>query len=152
MPRMQAANIARGMVRVTRRAVAAGPIRSAVERIDPMAREDRPTETARASMNSSPTLRRPMPRAEASSGLTELRSSGRWIVATRPRVATLRTTTIGTVDAIDGEDRSEQDLLGGAGRGALGGVEIEEQCGQPGRRARARCRWRDPGSAPAGRR
>ena len=63
--------------RVRRSAVAAGPMSSAVERIDPMAMDDRPTETARASMNSRPTTRRLMPRAEASSALTELRSSGR---------------------------------------------------------------------------
>ena len=42
-----------------------------------MAIDDRPTETARASMNNKPTVRRLIPRAEASSGLTELRNSGR---------------------------------------------------------------------------
>ena len=63
-----------------------------------MAIEDRPTDTARASMNSRPTRRRPMPRADASSGLTELRSRGRWMAATRASVAALRAMTTGTVD------------------------------------------------------
>ena len=76
-PRMQAATIAVRRLRVRRTAVAAGPMSSAVERIDPMAMDERPTETASASMNSRPTMRRLIPRAEASSGLTELKSSGR---------------------------------------------------------------------------
>ena len=98
MPRPQAITIAVRRLRVTRRAVAAGPMSRAVERIDPTAMDDRPTETARESMNSRPTMRRLMPRAEASSALTELRKRGRWITPTTIRVATLRMTTVGTVD------------------------------------------------------
>ncbi len=64
-------------LRVTRRAVAAGPMSNAVERIDPMAIDDRPTATAMASMNTRPTARMRIPRAAASSLETELSSSGR---------------------------------------------------------------------------
>jgi hypothetical protein len=98
MPSAQAATIAVPIVLVTRSAVAAGPMSSAVERMVPMAMEDRPTDTARASMNSRPMRRRPMLRAEASSGLRELRSSGRWMAATRATVAALRAMTTGTVE------------------------------------------------------
>ena len=63
--------------RVNRNAVAAGPISSAVERMAPMASAERPTATARATMNSEPTTRTGTPRAAAASGLSELSSSGR---------------------------------------------------------------------------
>ena len=57
-PRTQAATMApRTILRVTRSAVAAGPMSRAVDRIDPMAMEDRPTATAMANMNSRPTQR-----------------------------------------------------------------------------------------------
>ena len=50
--------------RVSRSAVAAGPMRRAVERIEPMAIDDRPTATAIVNMNSRPThlVRTPGPR------------------------------------------------------------------------------------------
>jgi hypothetical protein len=58
---------------------------SAVERIEPMAMELRPTDTASASMNNSPTRRRPMPLAAASSALeNELSSRGGRITAITP--------------------------------------------------------------------
>ena len=52
----------------------------------------------------------------------------------RTRVAALRTATTGMVEGSTREDRAEQDLLGGPGRGALGRVEVEEECGQTGGR------------------
>ena len=48
-----------------------------MERIEPMAIEERPTATASESMNKRPTWRLRMPRAPARSGLIELNSSGR---------------------------------------------------------------------------
>ena len=62
---------------VNRSDVAAGPMSSAVERIEPMAIDDSPTAIAIASMNKMPTSRVRMPRAAARSGLIELNSSGR---------------------------------------------------------------------------
>ena len=97
-----------------------------------MAMEDRPTDTARASMNSRPMRRRPMPRADASSGLSELRSSGRWMTATRASVAALRPMTTGTVDESMVKIDPKRICWRGPGRRALGGVEVEEQRGQAG--------------------
>jgi len=54
-----------------------GPMRSAVERTDPMATEEIPTAIASVSINKSPTRRSPMPHAAASSLLRELNMRGR---------------------------------------------------------------------------
>ena len=99
-----------------------------------MAREDRPTDTARASMNS-----RPM-RAQADApGRRKLRADR----AQQQRPMDGRHQDEGCRaqhdddrdgGRVDGEDRSEQDLLGGTGGGAHGRVEVEEQRGQPGGR------------------
>ena len=84
---------------VSRTAAAAGPMSSAVDRMEPTAIEESPTDTAIAIMKSCPTRRRFTPRARASSALTELISSGRKIRAMTTRVAALITSTSGTVDA-----------------------------------------------------
>ena len=48
------------------------------------------------------------------------------------------------------EDRAEQDLLGRAGRGAGGRVQVQEQRGQPGRRAEHDAGREVPAARPAG--
>ena len=84
--------------RVSRNALAAGPMSKAVERMAPMASAERPTATARATMNREPTSRSGTPRAAAASGLNELRSKGRKMKATSPIAPTLQPTTTGTVE------------------------------------------------------
>ena len=70
---------------VSRSAVAAGPMSRAVERIEPMAIDERPTATAMATMNARPTHRVRIPRADASSGESDPSKSGRWMAANPPR-------------------------------------------------------------------
>ena len=62
---------------VIRRAAAAGPMSSAVDRIAPMVMADSDTAMARAARKAIPTRRVATPWARASSSLTELSSSGR---------------------------------------------------------------------------
>ena len=84
---------------VSRSALAAGPISSAVERMAPMASAERPTATARATMNSEPTSRTRTPRAAAASGLSELRSRGRKMKAISPSASSATDHDDGTVEA-----------------------------------------------------
>ena len=98
IPSSTAAPMAQPIRRVSRNALAAGPMSSAVERMAPMARAERPTATARATMKREPTSRRGTPRAAAASGLSELRSRGRKMNATRPTAAMLQPTTTGIVE------------------------------------------------------
>ena len=96
-----------------------------------MANDESPTATARATMNSNPTSRWWAPRAAAMSVLTELNNRGRPMTTMIPMATTLKTSDDGQRRVGDGEDRSEQDLLGGPRRGVGGGVEIEEERGEP---------------------
>ncbi len=59
---------------------------------------DRPTDTARTTMNVSPIVRRCTPRADASSALTELSNSGRPIAASVNNTTALSTAASGSVD------------------------------------------------------
>ncbi len=70
--------------RVSRRAVAAGPISSAVLRMVPTATEDSDTDTPISRRKASPTVRTGTPWAAARSVLTELSRSGRYKTGHRP--------------------------------------------------------------------
>ena len=115
-------------------ALAAGPMSKAVERMAPMASDDRPTAAARATMNSEPTSRTRTPRAAAASGLSELRSSGRKMKAISPRASRPQTTTTGTVEASTVKIEPNRICWVAPVTRLRGRVEIEEQGGEAGGR------------------
>ncbi len=95
-PIRAAATVARPGLRVIRRAMAAGPTSSAVDRMVPTVSADSDTASAMASRQASPTARTRMPRAAARSALTELSSSGRYSTTTMARATAPQAITSGT--------------------------------------------------------
>ena len=100
---------------------------SAVERIDPTAIDERPTDTAMATMNSPPTPRRLMPRARVSSALRELSSNGRLIDDDDRQGERAETTTNGTVEASTVKIDPKRICCVAPVVAAVRRVEIEEQ-------------------------
>src|SRR5215472_12980064 len=80
---------------VSRKAVAAGPTSSAVDKIVPIVSADNATASAIAMRHAKPTSRTGMPRATARSEFTELSNSGRYPTSTMPSATTLRAATSG---------------------------------------------------------
>ena len=85
---------------VTRSAVAAGPISSAVLSTAPMTTADSATETASAIRKAAPTARTGTPRAAARSGLSELSSSTRASAITVASASSAETIRAGTVEGV----------------------------------------------------
>src|SRR5579875_2140915 len=96
-PIRAASTVARSGWAVSASAIAAGPTISAVERIAPMVIAARATASASAPRYSAPSRRTGRPRAAASSGLSEAKSSGRCSPSTIVRVSPVSTATSGRV-------------------------------------------------------
>ena len=103
---------------------------SAVERMEPIAIDDSPTATARASMNNMPTSLQPD--AARRRQVRTDRTEQQWPVdqAEYEQGGGAQGDDDGHDRRVDGEDRPEEDLLCGAGGGAPRRIQVEEQRGQ----------------------
>ena len=120
---------------VSRSELAAGPMSNAVERMAPMASADRPTATARATMNSEPTSLHPHAPGRRRLGAQRAQEKGPEDEGDQAERQQATDHDDGHRRGVDGEDGAEEDLLGGARDRLRGRVEVEEQGGEAGGRA-----------------